>query len=110
LPVGLWYLFVPAGRPATFTYEVPVELANLPPEAVVESVDPTHVRVTITGIRRTFYLFNPQSLDVTLDASLAQLGRRTFDIPDSAVNLPGTLSLQDIEPRRVKISLGAAQP
>jgi uncharacterized protein (TIGR00159 family) len=107
---GLWYLFVPAGRPATFTYEVPVELANLPPEAVVESVDPTHVRVTITGIRRTFYLFNPQSLDVTLDASLAQLGRRTFDIPDSAVNLPGTLSLQDIEPRRVKISLGAAQP
>lgn len=107
---GLWYLFVPAGRPATFTYEVPVTLANLPPDAAVESVEPTHVRVAVTGIRRTFYLFNPQSLDVTVDASLAELGRRTFDISESDVNLPSNLTLQDIEPRRVKISLGAAEP
>jgi uncharacterized protein (TIGR00159 family) len=107
---GLWYLFVPAGRPATFTYEVPVTLTNLPPEAVVESMEPTQVRVTVTGIRRTFYLFNPQSLDVAIDASLAEIGRRTFDIPDSAVNLPNNLVLQHIEPRRVKISLGPVPP
>jgi uncharacterized protein (TIGR00159 family) len=107
---GLWYLFVPAGRPATFTYEVPVTLVNLPPETAVEKVEPTHVQVAVTGIRRTFYLFNPESLNVTLDASLAQLGRRTFDIPDSAVNLPNNLSLLEIEPRRVKISVAAAEP
>jgi len=107
---GLWYLFVPAGRPATFTYDVPVTLTNVPPDTEVTSIEPTHVRVAVTGIRRTFYLFNPQVLDVTIDASLAQLGRRTFDIPDSAVNLPNTLSLQDIEPRRVKIGLEAATP
>lgn len=107
---GLWYLFVPAGRPATFTYDVPVTLANVPPESTVESIEPDHVRVSVTGIRRSFYLFNPQSLNVTIDASLAEIGRRTFDIPDSAVNLPSSLTLEDIEPRRVKISLGSANP
>jgi hypothetical protein len=49
-------------------------------------------------------------LDVTIDASLAEIGRRTFDIPDSAVDLPSNLTLQDIEPRRVKIALGPVKP
>jgi len=105
LVVGLWYLFVPGSRPARMTYPIPVSVINLPSDLVLESIDPPVVKGTFTGQRRAFYLFDPRRLEAVIDASLAQLGRRTFDISEANVRFPKDLSLEAITPSRVRISV-----
>ncbi len=101
----LWYLFVPGSRLAGMTYPIPVSVINLPSELVLENVDPPVVKGTFTGQRRAFYLFDPRRLEVVIDASLAQLGRRTFEISEANVRYPKELSLESITPSRVRISV-----
>jgi uncharacterized protein (TIGR00159 family) len=105
LVIGLWYLFVPGSRPSTFVYNVPVKLENLPAEFRVENIDPSEVTVVFTGLRRAFYLFDPKKLSVTIDAALAGQGRRTFKITNDEIDHPEDLTLVEVEPKRVKISL-----
>lgn len=105
LVVALWYLFVPGSRPAVFSYEVPVKVINLPDGYETEEVNPPQVTVRFHGARRAFYLFDPQKLEVTLDASLARVGRRTFTLSDQNVRYPKELTLEELKPSRVRISL-----
>lgn len=42
---------------------------------------------------------------VTIDASLAKLGRRTFQIGDDDVHRPRGLHVADVDPDEVKVSL-----
>ena len=109
LVLGLWYLFVPGSRPAIFTYDVSVNVQNLPPEYVLQQVDPPKVKLVFSGLRRTFYLFDPNRLSITIDASLAKAGRRTFALDDEDVRYPKDLSLQEIDPQRVKITVQQAE-
>jgi diadenylate cyclase len=103
--ITLWYLFVPGSRPTQVTYEVPVTVQNLPAAFAIEDVIPEKVEVTLKGATRAFYLFDPRSLSVHVDASPAKLGRRTFAISDENVLHPKDLALESIHPSSVKLSL-----
>ena len=105
LVAGLWYLFVPGSRPTQITYDVPVKVANLPEDYVLEDVSPSSVKVTFSAPARAFYLFDPNRLELTVDATLARLGRRTFEITDENLRHPSALSLEDLTPSRIKISV-----
>ena len=108
LVIGLWYLFIPGARPAAFTYQVPVNVANVPVGSVLDHVDPPEVTAVFTGLRRMFYLFDPKSLELTIDASLAKFGRRTFKVTPADIRYPNDLTLENIRPDQVKISLAPA--
>src|SRR5215470_4814887 len=73
---ALWLAVVPGARPLEQTFRVPVHVANLPPELVVDEVKPKDVEVKLSGVRREFYLFNPRFLRITIDGSLASAGRK----------------------------------
>lgn len=105
LVVALWYLLVPGSRLAEFSYDVPIAVHSLPTGFEVESVDPPTVRVRFSGVRRSFYLFRPDTLEIEIDASLAAAGRRTFKISAADLSFPKDLTLQEIEPERVRLSL-----
>jgi diadenylate cyclase len=108
LVVGLWYVLVPGARPKQETFEVPVRVTGLPEDLVLESVSPETVRATFSGLSRDFYLFDSRRLEVTVDASLARLGRRTFQIADADLRYPKALTLEELDPARVKIAVHAA--
>ena len=59
--------------------------------------------MTLSGLRREFYLFAPRFLRVTVDASLASQGRRTFQVLGRDLRYPKSLTLEGIEPDEVKI-------
>jgi uncharacterized protein (TIGR00159 family) len=103
--VSLWYLFVPGARPTTGTYPVPVSVANLPEGYVLETVTPTEVWVTLAGPARAFYFFDPNQLEVTVDAALAVLGRRTFQVSERDVRHPRDVGFERVDPEAVKISV-----
>jgi len=105
LAVGLWYVLVPGSERIEATYRIPVTIENLPPDLALENVKPSEIQATFVGPKRAFYLFDPGKLKVTVDASPAESGRRTFRITEQNVRYPKDLSLQDISPQSLQISV-----
>lgn len=103
--LGLWLLFVPGSRPAEQVLKMPVEVINLPVGASVDSIEPKEVQATFTGPQRAFALLAARDLAVTVDASSARPGQRTFPIAEENLRHPPSLSVQNLQPRRVKVTL-----
>lgn len=104
---GLWFLLVPGSAVDRFTRSVPVVVENLPPGWELESVDPPEVEVVFEGSRRSLLLAGGTAAraEVEVDALLAQLGRRTFEIDPGDVRHPEGWRAVSLEPDRVKLSL-----
>jgi diadenylate cyclase len=105
LVVGLWMLFVPGSRPTTEAFPINVKVVNVPPGYELEAVEPQQVTAILTGQRRNFYLFDPGRVDVTVDASLARYGRRTFAVTENQITHPAELTVDDVEPEQVRLRL-----
>ncbi|HWO40720.1 MAG TPA: diadenylate cyclase [Candidatus Eisenbacteria bacterium] len=110
LAIGFWYVLVPGSKIVQVSYRVPVSVQNLPANMKVEDVEPSAVNVTFSGPRRAFYLFDPKRVSVNLDASLAELGRRTFTLSERNVAHPADISVQDLSPSTVRLSLRKVEP
>lgn len=109
LVIGLWYLYVPGSRPATEGFPVRVKVVNLPPGYVLDRVEPGEVMAFFSGQRRAFYLFDSGRIDVTVDASLAKYGRRTFAVSEDQIPHPPDLTVEDVEPEQIRISIHALE-
>jgi uncharacterized protein (TIGR00159 family) len=105
LVIALWYLFVPGSRPATLAYPIAVKVVNVPPGYTLERVDPSEVTAMFSGARRAFYLFDPHRLDVTVDATMAKYGRRTFAISENQIRHPPELTVDQVQPDQIRIVL-----
>jgi uncharacterized protein (TIGR00159 family) len=105
LAVGLWYVLVPGSSTMEVTYKIPVHLQNLPPEYRVEQVDPPFVTATFTGPKRAFYFFDPNKLRVEIDLSAPEVGRKTYRISESNVRHPPNLTLQQLSPTTVRVTV-----
>jgi diadenylate cyclase len=105
---GLWVVQVPGSVVTEVEVEAPVVVAKLPPELRLEGVEPERVSVRLSGRRRDLVLARDGSVEVRVDAVLARLGRRTFQITPALVERPEGLEVTSIRPDRVKISIGRA--
>jgi len=105
LVIGLWYLFVPGSRPATMAFPVAVKVVNVPPGYEIEKVEPPEVTAIFSGLRRAFYLFDSRRLDVTVDATLAKYGRRTFPVSEDQIRHPPEVTVEDVQPDQVRLAL-----
>jgi len=108
LAIGFWYISVPGSKVVEVTHKIPIKVENLSPELQIEAIQPPEVNATFRGPRRAFYLFDPRKLKVTIDVSLAELGRRTFNISERNVLYPKDLTLQELSPSTLKISVRRA--
>lgn len=108
LAIGFWYVFVPGSKTVEVTYEIPIRVENLSPELQLEQIQPSQINATFVGPRRAFYLFDPKKLKVTVDVTLAEVGRRTFRISEQNVRYPKELTLQDLNPSTLRISVKKA--
>lgn len=101
----VWLALVPGVRPTELALTVPVKLTGLSPKFLVESIEPAEVLVTLSAPARAFYFLDEAAVQVVVDATLADLGRRTFSLGDEQVRRPATIDVVRIEPDRVKLSL-----
>ncbi len=84
--------------------QVPVEVHNLPPDWVIESLKPQQLRVNVMGSERAFAAFDWSTLRVRLDLSQPESGRQTVVVGDDAINLPEEISLVRAEPSVVRVT------
>ncbi|HET8563187.1 MAG TPA: diadenylate cyclase [Candidatus Binatia bacterium] len=108
LAIGLWFVLVPGSKTIEVTYQLPVEVQNLPQELSLEEVRPSEVSATFTGPMRAFYFFDATKLKVTVDASVAQSGQRTFRISEQNVRHPKGVTLQQVSPSSLRITVKRA--
>ncbi|HUF43048.1 MAG TPA: diadenylate cyclase CdaA [Verrucomicrobiae bacterium] len=108
LALGLWYVLIPGSRTMEVTYKIPVRVQNLPQELRVETIQPTEVSATFIGPTRAFYFFDPGKLEVSVDLTASDAGRKTLRLSEQNVQYPKTLTLQELNPATLKISLRKA--
>src|SRR5262249_51957986 len=107
---ALWMAVVPGSRPLERTFSVPGKGVHLPPALVLDDVKPDTIELTLSGLRREFYLFTPRFLRLTIDAKLADQGRRTFQVLRRDLRYPEALRLEGIDPDEVRINVHQAPP
>jgi uncharacterized protein (TIGR00159 family) len=105
LAVGLWYVLVPGSSTTEVTYNLPVQVQNLPPDFRVEDIQPPAVTATFTGPKRAFYFFDPNKLRVEVDLSSVDIGRKTVRISEQNIRHPPTLTLQQLNPTTLRFSV-----
>src|ERR671923_172785 len=108
LAIGFWYIFVPGSKTIQVSYQVPVSVVNVPADMKVEEIEPPKVNATFTGPRRAFYLLDSDKIKVSVDVALTQIGRRNFQITEQNIRYPKELTLQDIKPSTLRVSVKKA--
>lgn len=99
---------MPGSTVSEFERTVPVVVENLPAGYELAGVDPAEVQVVFRGSRRSVYLVGAKAkTEAHVDALLAQLGRRTFEIGPDQVRHPDPWTPVHVEPGRVKLSIVA---
>jgi uncharacterized protein (TIGR00159 family) len=105
LAIGFWYIFVPGSKLVETSYKIPIVVENLPADLKLAEIQPAEVTARFSAPRRAFYLFDKKTLRVTVDASLAVLGRRTFELSEQNVRHPKDITLVDLDRTTVRISV-----
>ena len=105
LAIGFWYIFVPGSKTVQVSFKIPVMVENVPPNLQVEEIEPAAVNATFSGSRRAFYLFDARRIKVAIDVSMADLGRRTFNITEQNIHYPKELTLQEVNPTTLRLSV-----
>ena len=109
IAAGLWVVQVPGSVMTEVDVEAPVVVEKLPRELRLGGVEPARVHVRLAGRRRDLVLARNGSVEVRIDALLARLGRRTFQITPALVEHPEGLEIISIRPDRVKLSIVRAE-
>jgi uncharacterized protein (TIGR00159 family) len=105
LSVTLWFVLILGSTVVESSLDIPVTVENLPAGYQVESVEPAEVTVSLSGPRRALYFRAPGQMSVKIDALLAQLGRRTFQVSPDDVQHPPNVAVLSVFPNTVRISL-----
>jgi uncharacterized protein (TIGR00159 family) len=110
LAFGFWYILVPGSKMIRVNYKLPVSIERLPPDLQVHEVQPAEVSATFNGPRRAFYLLDAAKIKVTVDGASTELGRRTFSISEQNIRYPKDLTLEELTPSSVRVSIKKISP
>lgn len=100
--VLLFYLAIAGQQNYSQNLLVPIEYKNIPAKTELVS-PPKIVKIFIKGTRKTIASLKPDEVRVELDVSLAQWGRRTFNLSEGNINLPSEIQLLYIEPSTLRL-------
>ena len=99
----LWLVLVPGSVVQTETYEIAVEVQNIPEGYNLTSVNPPRILVTLSGEKRTLFHIKPDELLIRLDGTLTSFGRQTYPITGSHLLLPPNVEVVDLVPEQVQV-------
>jgi hypothetical protein len=87
---------------------VPVKTTPLQSKYKISEVEPKEVKVTFLGPRRSFLFTSENQVSLIVNLPNATEGLRTVTLSDSNLKFPKGISVEKIEPRRVKIKVQKA--
>jgi YbbR domain-containing protein len=110
LTFALWFVLVYGSVLEVESFSVPIQTAPLELKNYKVSVEPKEVKVTFLGPRRSFFLTSENQISLLLNIPNATTGRRTVNISDSNLNFPKGLTVEKIEPSKIKLNIEEKTP
>ncbi len=105
--VGLWIIVASQDR-GEVVYNVPLDLAGVPPGLEVASVGTETVDVRLQGLRHILSRIQDQDLRVELDLHGAQAGDVVARLRPENVKAPRGVQVVRVTPTRVRLTLEPA--
>ena len=105
LTVALWFVLVYGSGLEYESFLVPIQTAPFQSKYKISEVEPKEVKVTFLGPRRSFFLTSENEISLILNLPNVTAGLKTVTITDSNLNFPKGLTVEKIEPPRVKIKV-----
>lgn len=105
LTLALWFVLVYGSRLEYESFLIPIQTAPLQSTYKISEVDPKEVKVTFLGPKRSFLFTSEKEISLMLNIPNATAGLKTVTISDSNLNFPKGLTVEKIEPPRVKIKV-----
>lgn len=105
LTLALWFVLVQQSRLIQKSYSVEIQYPGLSSDLVIKDIEPKEVMVTFSGTRNAFFFVNDKNLRLSLKLGGLRDGLRMITLTEANLNFPKELSLESIEPRRIKVHL-----
>lgn len=105
ITICLWFVLVHESRLVYKELVIPIQHAELSSDLILEELDPKEVKVTFSGPRTRFYFFNKEEIKMFLKLLNTKEGTRNISVSRSDLIFPSDLTLENIEPRQVKVSI-----
>ena len=108
--VGFVWLIFAGQQDFEVTFEVPVQVKNLP--ARLEIIEPAKPAVTLTarGLRKDASVLSQRNVDIKLDLSLASQNRNTFRLTPYHITLPNDrIDIVQIKPEFITFTFSLKQ-
>ncbi|QDT32362.1 diadenylate cyclase [Thalassoglobus polymorphus] len=103
----LWFTFAYNTDTIQRTFVIPIEYRNVPEGWEIAEPKPTFAELTLSGPEPAFNLLKPASAVVSLEVKPIAKGTRfpQWESESNLKNIPSELSVEQIEPRQVIVSL-----
>jgi diadenylate cyclase len=105
LTLALWFVLVYGSGLEYESFMVPVKTAPLQSKYKISKVEPNEVKVTFLGPRRSFLFTSENQVSLIVNLPNVTEGLRTVTLSDSNLKFPKGISVEKIEPRRVKLKV-----
>ncbi len=101
---GVWFNFT-SGMDTLITLEIPVEYTNRNPEMKIFDTSVNAVSLSLYGSGTLMRSIRPEQVEVRLDLGKAIVGPNTFAITQGDITLPPGVSLKNVDPSTVEVTL-----
>lgn len=105
LVVSVVWFSISRGLDTIKTYEIPIEYANRDPKMELLNTSATAARIYVRGSRALLKSIRPEQIRIKIDLSKAVNGTNTFAITHEDLSIPPGVSLKEIRPMVVDVSL-----
>jgi len=106
ISVLLWFVVVHGAKYSVRSFKIPVEYFQLAPQLMVKEVEPDEVVATFSGPRNAFHLLGERDIRLALKLLRTEEGTEVIELSKSDFTFPKDINLENIEPNRVKVTLG----
>ena len=105
LAIALWFVLVYGADVVYKTYEVPVEIAEIPADLAVTQMVPDNIAVTLSGQRKLFYLTGTADVRVILKPRQLKKGTTEITLLNSNFSIPEGLTYESAEPHEITVTI-----
>ena len=104
LAILLWFFFGYQREFVQRDFIVPIEYRNLASEWVIEGPKITETKVLLRGPAQAFNLINPTHLKVSVDLASIREGKQEIELTAEMIKTPSSITVLDINPKRIVIT------
>ena len=105
LIVSVVWFSISRGFDAIKTFDIPIEYANRSPKLELLNTSAASVRLYLRGSRALLKSIRPEQVRVRMDLSTGVAGTNTFAITHDHLSIPPGLSIKEIRPMVVDVTL-----